>query len=201
MQITLTAIHLFRTPDVSVKHDLNELLDEIERTPSRASQTLKSDVFSSIQAYKTQEMLFVRVVRGSVEDREEIGRVLREDPRRYICESRDARSLVNVKSPQGHTLLYEAAIHGHADLVTLLLAQGADYHQGSTLGPGDEETALEGASRWSHRSTVEALLADSKWTIKELKSAFKGAKNQEIRKRLETALLKERGKKRSFLCF
>lgn len=179
--------------------DLNELLDEVERTPSGASQTPKSDLFTAIQAYKTQEMLFFRAVRGSAEDREEISNILQQDPRRYICDLPDARSLVNLKSPQGRTLLYEAAVHGHAQLIPLLLSQGADCHQGISLGSGEEETALAGASRWSHISTVEALLTAGNWSIKELKSARRGTKSLDVRKRLDAELRKKRS--RSFLCF
>ena len=201
LQTTLAATHLFRTPDVSVMQDINGLLEEVERTPSSVAQTPKSEVFAAIQAHKTLEMLFLRTVRGSEKDREEILKILLKDPRRYICATPDDRSLVNLKSPQGRTLLYEAAIHGHALIVTLLLAQGADWHLGSTLGPNEEETALECASRWSHLSTVEALLATGQWSPKELKSALKGTRSTEVRRRLETALMRERGKKRSFLCF
>lgn len=201
LQTTIAATHLFRTPDVSVMQDLNGLLEDVERTPTSAAHKSKSEVFAAIQAHKTLEMLFLRTVRGSEEDREEVLKTLLKDPRRYICATPDDRSLVNLKSPQGRTLLYEAAIHGHALLTTLLLSQGADHHLSSTLGPNEEETALEGASRWSHLSTVESLLANGRWSSKELKSALKGARSIEVRRRLETALARERGKKRKFLCF
>lgn len=201
LKTTITATHLFRTPEVSVMHDINGLLDEVERTPTSAHFAPKSEAFAAIQAHKTLEMMFIRTVRGSVEDIEEIARVLRSDPRRYICAVPDHRSLVNLKSPQGRTLLYEAAVHGHAPLITLFLTQGADYHLSSSLGPREEETALEGASRWSHLSTVEALLSNAKWTPKELKSALKGSRSTEVRRRLETALLKVRGRRQRFLCF
>lgn len=201
LQSAINVTHLFRTPDVSVVHDINELLSDVEKTPVGAASTPKSDVFTAIQAHKTLELLFTKTTRGSAEDREEVLKLLQQDPRRYICATPDARSLVNLKSPLGRTLLYEAAVHGHAQMVTLLLSQGADCHVTSRIGPGEEETALEGASRWSHLSTVDALLSESKWTAKELKVARRGARNLEVRRRLETALRKERGKARSFLCF
>ncbi|KAG7081578.1 pfs domain-containing protein [Colletotrichum scovillei] len=61
---------------------------------------------------------------------------------------------VNAKSGNGATALQVAALHGHAEVVVLLLNKGADLH----AKDGRRGTALQAASFNGHEDVVEILL-------------------------------------------
>ena len=201
LRTTVIATHLFKTPDVSVMQDLNELLEDVESSPYPHVAPDPTELYSAIEAHRAQESLFQLVARGSAEDLAEIETILKSDPKRFIRSSNDPNSLVNKKSPQGQTLVYQAAVHGHPSVVQLLIQSGGNAHEPSTVGKGETETPLEAACRWGHHGVVDVLLREEKWSAKELKCALKLAKFSEIRVRVEFVQRKVRSKKRCLFCF
>ena len=182
-------------------NDINELLHDIEQSPYPRLPADHSELSTAIAAHRVVEGLFQLVTQGGADDLSKIDSILQNDPRRYLCASVDAQSLVNKKSPHGHTLLYEAALHGNAAVVHLLLSHGGDPHIPSPVSLKEEETPLDAASRWGHLKVVEVLATSDQWTPKELKSALKLSANDDISSLLSKLSSKKSSKKRCFFCF
>lgn len=198
LRSTVIAAHLFKNPDVAVVNDLDELISDVRSLPFQQKSSNKTDLTSAIDQHRSVQTLFQLCARGSADDLPVIDSLLKQDPRRYIRAQVDSQSLVNLKSPQGQTLVYQAAVNGSLPVVEVLLAHGADAHLRSDVGANESETPLEAACRWSHYRVVEALLISSSWTRKELLDAAKTTSSGAIRMRLQREA--DRAKRRWLFC-
>ena len=199
LRSTVIAAHLFKNPDVAVVSDLDDLISDVQSLPFEQKPSSKTDFTSAIDQHRSLQSLFQLCARGSADDLPVIDSMLKKDPRRYLRATVDSQSLVNLKSPQGQTLIYQAAVNGSLPVVELLLAHSADVHQRSSVGGNESETPLDAACRWSHYRVVEALLVSSSWTRKELQAAIKSATSGAIKVRLQREA--DRVKRRCLFCF
>lgn len=199
LRSTVIATHLFKTPDVGLVNDLDELISDVQSLPCPPKSSNKSELTSAIDQHRTLQTLFSLAARGSADDIPVIDLMLKEDPRRYVRATVDSLSLVNLKSPQGQPLIYQAAVNGNLPIVELLLTHGADVHIPSNIGGHESETPLDAACRWSHYRVVEALLTTTTWTRKELVTAGKAATSRAIQVRLQREV--ERRKRKCVFCF
>lgn len=199
LRSTVIAAHLFKNPDVAVVNDLDELISDVQSLPFQQKACNKTDLTSAIDQHRSIQMLFQLCARGSADDLPVIDSLFKQDPRRYIRDHVDSQSLVNLKSPQGQTLIYQAAVNGSLPVVELLLAHGADAHLRSNVDGNESETPLDAACRWSHYRVVEALLISSSWSRKELLDAVKTASSGAIKVRLQREA--DRVKRRCLFCF
>ena len=194
LRTTIQVARRLRSPQVEVVKDLDELIADVSRTPTPHRQPSPSSFKAALGAYRQLERLFTLITRGSPDDLLALSQILDSDPRRYLCTETDASSLVNRRSLAGHTLMYEAAVMGNVQAVEVLIKHGADAHLQSKVSPTEEESPLEGASRWGHCSVVDFLLTALPWSKREVKKAAKCATSEILQRRLAKEMKKWRKK-------
>jgi hypothetical protein len=191
LRLAVRAIALLKHPAVSVVLDLDQLACEVESAPVQRQNSKQSGVSRAVSDYRLTENLFSRIARGSTADLKEVDALLLNDSKRYFGSREDAKSLVNHRSMNGKTLVYEAATQGNLAAVELLLRHGADLSRKSDID-GELETPLEAACRWSHVPVAELLLSRHKWTKEELKAAHRATRNPQLRGSITRVLGKAR---------
>ena len=187
----IKAISLFRTQDVELQSDLENLINDIRKIPSdniyrfnQRKQKENSPFAQAIKDHRRQEILFSCVERGSSEDLLQIQKELSDDPYRYLHCGSHPFSLVNKRHiATNQTPLYVAAKHGNIEVVKLLVEQGAD-HLITSLVEGGQETSLEVSSRWGHVKVIEYLVNHCNWPEKIKKRANRYSHVGEIKKLL-----------------
>jgi len=163
--------------------DLDELIEDVRSSPTlRGRSRSRSSTLDAIEEHRRNELLFEAIIRGGREDCVEIGRILDEDPKKYIRTRSDPDALQNRQNPKGFRPIYEASRYGHLDVVKLLHDYGADPRLLSNVDNGDVENALNVACRWGHLKIVSWLLQAVKWSKRELKDAVSICANNELQR-------------------
>ena len=93
-----------------------------------------------------------------------------KNPKRHMYESHNPKHMINAENSFGMRPLYVACLHGHLEVVKVLISYGADPHLLSLtdIDTKEEEGVLEMCARWSHVKIVEYLLSQAKWTREEI---------------------------------
>ncbi|OMJ95514.1 hypothetical protein SteCoe_1112 [Stentor coeruleus] len=168
---TFRAITLFRTCDTRTMMDINDLIQEVRRSPLKERPKKQITLLEQkIDEHKYHEQLFRYIQNSSKEDLIKISDLIESDPKRYALSPSHPDSLIN-KQFQDSRPLYEASKLGYPETVKLLLDHGADPHLKS--GKNLKETPLEVAARWRHYIVVIILLENTEWNYKELRKALR----------------------------
>lgn len=168
---TLRAVALFRTCDTRTMMDINDLIQEVRRSPHKERPKKQITLLEQkIDEHKYHEQLFRYIRNSSKEDLIKINDLIESDPKRYTLSPSHPDSLIN-RQFQDSRPLYEAAKLGYPETVKLLLDHGADPHLKS--GKNLKETSLEVAARWRHYIVIIILLDHAEWNYKELRKALR----------------------------
>lgn len=159
LQNVFIASHLFKTQEIKVMQDIEELLNDVQSSPTRIDFQRVHSLFAEvIDEHRITEKLFNLIQRSTKRDLVEIERIIENHPRRFVKSIKDPESYLNKKNALGIRPLYEAAKHGYIETIQLLLDYGADCHLKSDLNKKDEEDALQVAIRWGHYEVVKRLV-------------------------------------------
>jgi hypothetical protein len=175
-------VFLLKTHRAEVVHDIDQLVEDLSssymlaRLPEPRSATLEA-----IEGYRRSELLFEAIARGTREDCLSIERILGDDPKKFLRTRTDPDSLPNRANAKGLRPIYEAAMYGHLDVVTLLFEYGADPQLLSRVSDAEQENSLDVACRWTHVKVVNWLLITVKWSKQELKDASAKCPNKELK--------------------
>ena len=183
----LTASFLFKTQDVRLVGDIEELVEEVRSSPVKLNLTRTTTVTSEvISDHRATEQLFFYIQRSTEEDLFQIDQLIENHPRRFTRSKNDPDSFINKANLQGIRPLYEACKNGYANTVQLLLDHGADPHLLSLLSEKEKETTLQVACRWNHVQVIKCLLMSVRWNQKDIKNAMKQTKNRVVLDILKT---------------
>ena len=127
----------------------------------------------------------------------------------------DHEHLINKRNKYGQTPLYVASKNGHLKVIQFFIKEGADPHLTSLIGDGfgsdddlnkkfnessiEEESILDVAVRWSHKSVAEYLIQNIDWSRDEIYKATKQSKRVDSKEL--TNLLKQYARIKHGWCF
>ena len=187
----LTASFLFKTQDVRLVGDIEELVEEVKSSPAKVNLVRASTITSEvISDHRATEQLFFYIQRSSEEDLNEIDKLIDNHPRRFTRSKNDPDSFVNKQNLQGIRPVYEACKNGYVNTVQLLLDHGADPHLLSSLNEKEKEkeNTLQVACRWNHVQVIRCLLSSARWSKKDIQNAIKQTKNKAVHDLLKAKL-------------
>jgi hypothetical protein len=181
--------YLLRKNKAQVVEDIDELIEDVRLSPTLVGRSRsRSTTVDAIDEHRRNEMLFEAIMRGGKLDCIEIGKILDDDPKRYIRSRNDPDALQNRPNSKGLRPIYEASKYGNLDVVQLLLDYGADPRLTSAVSDIEHENALDVACRWGHGNIVGWLLGAAKWSKRELKSAADVCMNSELQRTVKARI-------------
>jgi hypothetical protein len=125
---TFKAIALLRVYEVKTMYDVDDLIEEVKMSPTKASYNRRISLTSeTIDDHKLTVKLFEYIQSSDTEDVEKIKDLIISHPRRYVISQSNPESFTN-KLYKDTRPIYEAARFGYIETVKLLLLYGADPH-------------------------------------------------------------------------
>jgi hypothetical protein len=181
--------YLLRKNKAQVVESIDELIEDVRHSPTLIGRSRsRSTIVDAIDEHRRNEQLFEAIMRGGRLDCIEIGRILDDDPKRYMHSRTDPDALQNRANSKGLRPIYEASKFGNLDVVRLLFGYGADPRLTSAVSDIEHENALDVACRWGHGNVVGWLLGAAKWTKQELRSAANVCMNSELQRAVKAKI-------------
>jgi hypothetical protein len=155
----------------------------------------------ALGTFRDQTTLFGALETASKKDFAYIKSALISDPKENLYDEDSPQRLVNRPNYRGYTPFYVACKNGNVELIELLLVFKANPYQLCKVSTNESETGLVVAARWGHLEAVRYLLSERFiWSEREVKSAYKEAKNHQIKRILKTKINKRSFLERFFVC-
>lgn len=101
------------------------------------------------------------------------------DPKKHMYGTDSAYHILNRWNTHRQSPLYVAAKHGHLDMVSFLISQGADPKYHSMVSKREYESILEVSVRWSHVQIVRYLLENVDWSKEEVHKSYQHVADDE----------------------
>ncbi|TNV83475.1 hypothetical protein FGO68_gene7715 [Halteria grandinella] len=207
----LKTVNLLQKQDAKRLEQASDITSEIRRFPQKRFETLQqaylrnniAHIDDSFEAMRRQSKFFNALAMGGHESAQLVKHALESNPKRHMYETTNPKHMVNHENSFGLRPLYIACLHGHLELVQILVQAGANPHLTSftNIDTKEEETVLQLCARWSHDMIMQFLLGEFKWSNKELQIAMKDAEDKsQTYKLLAAQFKKQRGGCYGFLC-
>lgn len=189
LRCVFKGLYLLQNNKPQLVHNIDDLIEDVRSSPTLIGRSRsRSSTTDAIEDHRRHELLFEAIVRGSRDDCIEIGRILDDDPKRYLRSKNDPEAMQNRPNSKGFRPIYEAAKYGHLEVMKLLYDYGADPRLLSYIADREQENALDVACRWSHAGIVSWLLGAVKWSKRELKQASAICTNNELQRQVKARM-------------